>query len=172
MRAALVALLGDSRVYYDMDAKRGQKDAAVEKVDGSVIKMDLMHLSSTARNFTKLRNTAFQRFVWDSPKDSLSGAWYETFVEKTRPINDSLIDSMPLHSALGKNKKKIDRTEKSVKSFRLDEMARRMLSNSCCGEVVQLNVNDYAFKSLEERDFAWLSVKTMRSIEKAINDEQ
>jgi hypothetical protein len=38
--------------------------------------------------------------------------------------------------------------------------------------VVQLNINDYAFKSLEERDFAWLSVKTMRSIEKAINDEQ
>ena len=70
------------------------------------------------------------------------------------------------------NKKKIDKTEKSVKSFRLDEITRRMLSNSCCSEVVQLNVNDYAFKSLEERDFAWLSVKTMRSIEKAINDEQ
>jgi hypothetical protein len=77
-----------------------------------------------------------------------------------------------MHSALGKNKKKIDKTEKSVKSFRLDEITRRMLSNSCCSEVVQLNVNDYAFKSLEERDFAWLSVKTMRSIEKAINDEQ
>ena len=37
MKAALVALLGDSRVYYDVDAKRGQKDAAVEKADGSVV---------------------------------------------------------------------------------------------------------------------------------------
>ena len=77
-----------------------------------------------------------------------------------------------MHSALGKNKKKIDKTEKSVKSFQLDEIARRMLSNSCCGEVVQLSVNDYAFKSLEERNFAWLSVKTMRTIEKAINNGQ
>ena len=82
MRAALVALLGDSRVYYDMDAKRGQKDAAVEKADGSVVKMDLMHLSSTARNFTKLRNTPFQRFVWDAPKDPLSGACMKPSLKK------------------------------------------------------------------------------------------
>lgn len=165
MKSVLVGLLNDSRVYYDLDAKPGEKDAIVERSDGSALKADIIHLSSTARNFTKLRTTPFQRFMWDSPKKPTSGAWYETFITKTRPVNDSLLESMPSHSVVGKNKKKIDKTKRAVKSFISETIEQSMLTKSCCNGMVKLNANNFTFKTAEERDFAWRATKTLRQLE-------
>lgn len=165
MKTLLVGLLNESRVYYDLTAKAGEKDAIIEKPDGTSMRADIIHLSSTARNFRKLRSTPFQRFLWDSPRNATSGAWYETFVEKTRPVKDSLLGKMPAKSAVGKKKKKIDKTNRAVKSFLDANIEKNMLTKSCCDEMVKLNVNIYAFKTAEERDFAWKAMNLLREIE-------
>lgn len=165
MRAVLVAISAGNRVYYDIDSKPGERDAIVEKPDGTTFTVDLLSLSNSSRSFTKLRSSPFQRFLWDAPKDPSSGAWYETFIEKTRPIKDSLIESMPVHSALGKNKKKIDKTKRSAKSFIAETIDREMLTKSCCDEMIKLDVNAYSFKTAEDRAFAWEAMKIMRQLE-------
>jgi hypothetical protein len=165
MKAVLVGLLNDSRVYYDMEAGAGEKDAIIEKPNGSSIRMNLIHLSSTARNFRKLRSTPFQRFLWDSPQNSTSGAWYETFIQKTRPVKESLLESMPSHSVIGKNKKKVDKTKRAAKSFISSNIEQHMLTKSCCDGMIKLNVNNYSFKTEEERAFAWEAMNILRSIE-------
>lgn len=165
MRAVLVAISAGNRVYYDLDSRPGEKDAIVEKADGTTIPVDLLSLANSSRSFTKLRSSPLQRFLWDAPKDESSGAWYETFVEKTRPVKDSLIESMPVHSALGKNKKKIEKSKTSVKSFISRTIDKEMLTKSCCGEMIKLDVNTYNFKTIEDRAFAWEAMKIMRQLE-------
>jgi hypothetical protein len=165
MKSILVGLLNDSRVYYNAEAKPGEKDAIIEKPDGTTIKGYIMSISTTARDFRKLRSTPFQRFLWDAPKDPTSGAWYETFIEKTRPIKDSMLDKMPAKKSVGKNKKKIDKTERAVKSFIDRDIEQKMLTSSCCDEMIKLDVNIYKFKTLEERDFAWKAMLLLRELE-------
>lgn len=165
MKSIIVGLLNDSRVYYDLEAKPGERDAIIERPDGSSIRADIIQISSTARGFRKLRTTKFQRFLWDAPQNPTSGAWYETFIAKTRPVNDSLLESMPTNSSIGKSKKKIDKTERSVKSFIDNNIEQHMLTKSCCDEMIKLKTNVYTFKTAEERDFAWKAINLLREIE-------
>lgn len=165
MKSVIVGLLNESRVYYDLEAGPGEKDAVIERPDGTSIRANIIQISSTTRGFRKLRSTPFQRFLWDAPKDATSGAWYETFITKTRPIKDSMLESMPTNSSLGKNKKKLDKTKKAVKSFISDNIEQQMLTKSCCDGMVKLDVNVYKFKTAEERDFAWKAMNLLREIE-------
>lgn len=165
MKSVIVGLINDSRVYYDLEAQPGEKDAIIERPDGTSVRADIIQISSTARGFRKLRTTPFQRFLWDAPKNPTSGAWYETFITKTRPVKDSMLESMPVNSSLGKNKKKIDKTTRSVKSFIDSTIEEHMLTKSCCDEMIKLNTNVYKFKTVEERDFAWKAMNLLREIE-------
>lgn len=165
MKSVIVGLLNDSRVYYDLEAKPGQKDAIIERPNGTSMRADIIQISSTARGFRKLRTTKFQRFLWDAPKNATSGAWYETFITKTRPVNDSLLESMPSNSSVGKNKKKIDKKNRAVKSFIDATIEEHMLANSCCDGMIKLNTNVYTFKTAEERDFAWEAMNLLRNLE-------
>lgn len=169
MRAIIVGLLNDSRVYYDIDAKPGEKDAIIERPDGTSLKSNIIQISSTARNFRKLRSTPFQRFLWDSPKNPTSGAWYETFITKTRSINDELISDSPERSSFGKNKKKLDKTKRAAKSFIDADIEKHMLTKSCCDEMIKLNTHSFAFKTQEDRDFAWKAMLILRNIEENNN---
>lgn len=165
MKSVIVGLLNDSRVYYDIEAKPGDKDAIIERPDGSSMRADIIHLSSTARGFRKLRTTPLQRFLWDAPKNPTSGAWYETFITKTRPISDSMLGKIPANSSVGKNKKKIDKTQRAAKSFISDNIEQHMLTKSCCDGMVKLDTSIYKFKTAEERDFAWKAMSLLREIE-------
>lgn len=165
MKSIIVGLLNDSRVYYDLEAKPGDRDAIIERPDGTSLKADIIHLSSTARNFRKLRSTPFQRFLWDSPQNPTSGAWYETFITKTRPVKDSMLGLMPKTSSIGKNKKKIDKTKRAAKSFISENIEQQMLAKSCCNGMIKLNTNSYSFKTAEDRDFAWKAMNILREIE-------
>lgn len=165
MRSIIVGLINENKVYYDLDAKPGERDAIIERPDGTSIKANIVQLSSTARNFTKLRSTPFQRFLWDAPRNATSGAWYETFITKTRPVNDSLLSGMPEHSVLGKNKKKIDKANRAAKSFIDADIEKHMLTKSCCDGMIKLNTNSFSFKTAEDRDFAWKAISLLRTTE-------
>jgi hypothetical protein len=72
---------------------------------------------------------------------------------------------MPSHAVLGKNKKKIDKTKRATKSFISENIEQHMLTKSCCDGVIKLDVNNYMFKTEEDRDFAWKAMNILRSIE-------
>ena len=165
MRAVLVGLIGKDKVFYDLDAGRGQKDGILEKENGSTVKFNFLDFAANARNLKKIRSTTFHRFLWDAPRDVLNGAWYESFVAKTRPVKDEMLEKIETHSSLGESRKKIKQKSESIDNFVRTNMYGDGVTKSCCDGVVQLNKSNYKFLSAETRNIAWEAMKITSTIE-------
>lgn len=167
MRAVLVGLIGPDKLFYDLDAKRGERDGIIEKDNGKTIKVDFMSFSATARGLKKLRSSTFHRFLWDSPSDVLGGAWYDSFIAKTRPIKDEMVEKIETHSSLGEARRSIKQKSESIENFITKTLHNSANSKSCCGEMVQLKRVKYNFLSPETRKIAWKAMNIMREIEES-----
>lgn len=169
MRAVLVGIIGRDKLFYDLDAKLGQKDAIVERENGSTVKTDLLSFAASARGLSKIRSTRFHRFLWDTPRNTSSGAWYETFVTKERAIKDEMLDKIETHSAVGENRKKIRNKSDRANAFISRQIDGNMLASSCCNEMIKSNVNKYIFNTSADRKIAWEAMKMLRFMEEKGN---
>jgi hypothetical protein len=169
MKAVLVATIGEDKLYYILDAEPSKKDGAVERADGEVVMVDMIPFISTARGLKKIRTSKFHRKLWDSPRNTGSGSWYETFVEKSKEVDDKMLEGVPTYSALGKDRKKSEKIKQKSLDFLDSGITSQILNKSAASPMVKFDKQNYAFKTLEQRREAWLAMCLLRQIEENNN---
>lgn len=112
MKAVLIGNAGADKLYFILDADKLEKNGAVVRSDDSVIRVDVVSFASKSRNLIKIRTSKFHRFLWDSPKNPVSGLWYETFIARSKEIDKKYTDGLKISSQIGKPAKKQESVEK------------------------------------------------------------
>lgn len=165
MKAVLVGTVGTDKLYYILDAEPGAEDGALEREDGTVVKVDIISFTSATRSLKKIRTSAFHRKLWDAPRSMSSGSWYETFIAKSKEIDDKMLEGVPTYSALGKDRKKLEKIKKKSLDFSTDGLSNQILSKSANGPVVKFDKPNYVYATQQERKEAWLAMCLLREIE-------
>jgi hypothetical protein len=109
MKAILVGTFDGNKVYYDIEAKSGEKDGSIVRGDGSTVKIHFFSWASKAQDLKKIRNTKFHRSLWDAPKDPTKGKWFETFIKKEKEFDETILEGVPTLSTIGETKMKIEK---------------------------------------------------------------
>jgi len=163
MQAVLIGSTDSNKLYFIADALNDEPNLAIEKPNGSVIYTNFLDFCINAPNITKIRNTRFHRFLWDKPQNIAKGAWYDTFVERTRPIKDSLLEDVVINKTLGTNRRKLQQKNDAVNRF----VTKRIL-NGCCDEMIQLDDNSFYYKNINERKDAWTAIVLLNKLEEGL----
>lgn len=172
MKAVLVGVIEEDKLYYIVDAGPDDQDGALVREDGSVVRVDFFSFCTRAYGLKKIRSTRFHRYLWDSPKSTTSGHWYETFISKNKEISKNILNGVNVLSAIGKNKTKIDKKNDSavefVKSLYETQNAiatKSADSEACCEKMVKSNSKNNWFSTSEQRKNAWVARILMRDLE-------
>lgn len=102
MQAVLVATAGDRKLYYILDAKNGEDDGALVTSDGRVMNLNFFSFVNKTRGLKKLTASAFHKFLWEAPSGASQKDWVDTFVSKTKPVDNELIGGLTIHSSIDK----------------------------------------------------------------------
>lgn len=170
MKAVLVGTVGEDRLYYILDSAAGENDGAIERPDSSVVMFDFMSFVSSGRNIKKIRTSRFHRKLWDAPKDISSGSWYQTFIEKTKEVNDKLLEGSPVYSSLGKSRKKTNKLNEKSEKFQSGGLPNQILNKSLNESVLKLSTPEYMFKSAKQRRDMWEAMCLLKEIEENENN--
>lgn len=164
MKAVLVGSVDKNKLYYIMDAQAGDEDGAIVRADGSTVLVNLLSFAAKSRIIKKHRTTRFHRFLWDMPADITSGAWFETFIAKTRPLSKEILNGLNIVSSIGENKQKLKKKNDAALDF-LATKSPIQLPMGCCDEMVKSDRDVYSFKSLSARSEAWAAMQLLRHLE-------
>jgi len=182
MLAILVGRVEDDKLYYILDASESEKDAVLVRPDDSIVKVDLFDFCNSCGGLLKIRTSKFHKFLWDGFSSKKSEVWRETFIEKSREVNEKLLDGLEIYSALGKNKKKIDTATKKAKQFKKtidtqkpSKIKTKSLNQGppqpCCNdEMVKFDISNLVFESEQARKEAWTAMVLLRQLEENNND--
>lgn len=168
MKAVFVGTARTGKLYYILDAAKSEDDGAVVTDDGRVISVDFFSFVNKSRNLKKLRTTSFHRKLWDEPQESHAESWYQTFIEKSRPVNESLLKDVEVVGSLGKKARKIQQKNAIATSFRkqLNDKSNDLSTKSCCDdENAEYNNKSLYFSSKISRREAWLALYVLREVE-------
>lgn len=94
MNGILVAETPTSKVYYILDAKKGERDGLVVMGPNKKISVNLFSWMNKATNAKKIKETKFQKMLWSdeiSKKDRQN--WIDTFVKKSKEIDKRILDA-------------------------------------------------------------------------------
>jgi hypothetical protein len=127
MKAILVGTFDGNKVYYDIEAKAGQKDGAIVRGDGSTVKIHFFSWASKAQDLKKIRNTKFHRSLWDAPKDPTKGKWFDTFIKKEEEIDESILEGITPLSIVGETKAKIEKKNSRAVYFMNNKSLIKMI---------------------------------------------
>ena len=144
MKAVLVGTFDGNKVYYDIDAKAGEKDGAIVRPDGSSVKIYFFSWSSKAQGLIKIRNTKFHRSLWDAPKNPTKGKWYETFIKKEAEVDEELLEGVPTLSTVGETKVKLEKKNARAIDF---------INNKSLIKMVDYKVANRANRHEENNEF-------------------
>jgi hypothetical protein len=127
MKAILVGTFDGNKVYYDIEAKAGQKDGAIVRDDGSTVKIHFFSWASKTQDLKKIRNTKFHRSLWDAPKDPTKGKWFNTFIKKEEEIDESILEGITPLSTVGETKAKIEKKNSRAVYFMNNKSLIKMI---------------------------------------------
>lgn len=144
MKAVLVGTYDGNKVYYDVDAKAGEKDGAIVRPDGSSVKIHFFSWASKAQGLNKIRNTKFHRSLWDAPKNPTKGKWYETFIKKDVEIEKEVLEGITTLSTIGETKAKLEKKNDRAVGF---------MNNKSLIKMVDYKVDNSANKREDGNEF-------------------
>jgi hypothetical protein len=144
MKAVLVGTYDGNKVYYDVDAKAGEKDGAIVRPDGSSVKIYFFSWASKAQGLNKIRNTKFHRSLWDAPKNPTKGKWYETFIKKDVEIEKEVLEGVTTLSTVGETKVKLEKKNARAIDF---------INNKSLIKMVDYKVDNSANKHEDGNEF-------------------
>lgn len=127
MKALLVGTHEGNKVYYDFDAPAGSRDGIIVREDGSTVKIYLISWSAKVKGLNQIRNTPFHRFLWDAPKSTVKGKWFDMFVTKKIPIDNETLDKLVIETTVGENKKKIEKKNSRAIKFLNNKNSSQMV---------------------------------------------
>ena len=143
MKAVLVGTYDGNKVYYDVDAKAGEKDGAIVRPDGSSVRIHFFSWASKAQGLNKIRNTKFHRSLWDAPKNPTKGKWYETFIKKDAEIAKEVLEGIATLSMVGETKVKLEKKNARAIDF---------INNKSLIKMVDYKVDNSANKHEENNE--------------------
>lgn len=144
MKAVLVGTYDGNKVYYDVDAKAGEKDGAIVRPDGSSVKIHFFSWASKAQGLNKIRNTKFHRSLWDAPKNPTKGKWFETFIKKDVEIEKEVLEGIATLSTIGETKAKLEKKNDRAVGF---------MNNKSLIKMVDYKVDNSANKREDGNEF-------------------
>ena len=100
MKATLVGMIGDRKLYYIIDAGQGDDDCAIVTPDKDVFYGKFFSVTTKTTGLKRFKKTPLQRFLWAGPSGSDKKAWFDTFVSKQRDLDKRFIDTSIIHSSL------------------------------------------------------------------------
>ena len=146
MKAILVGTFDGNKVYYDIEAKAGQKDGAIVRGDGSTVKIHFFSWASKAQDLKKIRNTKFHRSLWDSPKDPTKGKWFDTFIKKEKEVDESILEGIKPLSTVGETKAKIDKKNSRAVYFMNNKSLIKMIDYKVDNPIgKEQEIHEYGF---------------------------
>jgi hypothetical protein len=165
MKAVLVGSVHGDKLFYVVDAAPDDDDGVLEKQNGDTVNVDFFAFTSKVSGLTKIRTSKLHRMIWDSPRSVTSGKWYETFITKTIDIDKAMLEGIKIHTSLGRNARNIKSKAASIDLFIIKQLRDLQLSNSCCSEMVQSDMGNLSFKTLNDKNKAWTAMRILRTIE-------
>lgn len=102
MQAVLVGMAGDRKLYYIIDAKKGEEDGALVTSDGRVMNLDFFSFVNKTRGLKKIASSEFHRFLWGAPSEASKKKWVDTFIMKTLPLDAELTNGLSIQSSIDK----------------------------------------------------------------------
>lgn len=169
MKAALVGTTGAGRLYYIVDAKADEKDGAIEKADGTVIKVDFQSYVVRTRGIKRNTTTAFHKILWNGNIGKGEATWKQIFVDKSQEIPEEVLEGVLIRTSLGKAHKVI--SQKNDDASRYLKSLLDITDKSCCGDKVLKSITHKSLylESEGERQIMWTAMTILREIEE--NDE-
>lgn len=111
MNKVLVAYVGDSKLYYIIGTKPGQKDGLLVDANGKSREVNIFSYLAKTSGITKIAASPFHKFFWDgdSSPDKRT-TWKEIFVLKIEDIPKEMLDGVvPSDGKSQKKKIVVDR---------------------------------------------------------------
>lgn len=165
MKAVLAGSVHGDKLFYVIDAGPDGDDGVLEKQNGDTVNVDFFAFTSKVSGLIKMRTSKLHRMIWDSPRSVTSGKWYETFITKTIDIDKTVLEGVKIHTSLGRNARNIKAKSASIEFFLTKQMLDFQLSNSCCSEMVQSDIGNLSFKTLNDKNKAWAAMNILKQIE-------
>lgn len=116
MNRVLVAYVGDSKLYYVIGTKQGQKDGLLLEKGGKSREVNIFSYLAKTSGITKISASPFHKFFWDgdsSPEKRTM--WKEVFMLKIEDIPKEMLDGVVISD--GKPQKKKMTVEKKAADF-------------------------------------------------------
>jgi len=161
MRAILIARVEDDKLYYDIDALDDEKDAILVRPDNSMIELDLFDFVNSCGGLVKITTTKFHKFLWNG---ATKKNWKDTFLNKTKPVNEVLLEGLDIYQALGKNKKKLDAVNQKVSTFKKTVNKKPKSDQKIKTKSAQPWEN-LTFPDAQSRKQAWTAMILLRQLE-------
>lgn len=103
MKATLVGMIGDRKLYYIIDAGQGDNDCAVVTPSREVFYGKFFSVTTKTTGLKRFKKTPLQKFLWAGPSGSDKKIWFETFVSKQRELDKRFIDTSIIQTSLDTN---------------------------------------------------------------------
>lgn len=116
MNKVLIAYVGDSKLYYVVGTKAGEKDGLLVPKDGKPKEVNVFSYLAKTSGITKIASSPFHKFFWDgdsSPEKRTM--WKEIFILKIEDIPKEMLDGVV--SSDGKSQKKKAVIDKKAADF-------------------------------------------------------
>jgi hypothetical protein len=106
MKSILVGKIEDSRLYYVADAIDESNDGVIVDSIGDVRLVNFWNLVDESK-VHKIQNTEFHNYLWNGHKTAKYGHWYSTFVIKSVPVAEELLDGVVINYDVLRRKSKL-----------------------------------------------------------------
>lgn len=100
-RGILVATKDDDKIYYFLDPVGQQKqDGAIVSPDGSVEFIDFSSYMLSEPFLSEYRYSDFHKFLWGRHSGEDLERWQRTFIYKTQPINEAMLEGVKIETSI------------------------------------------------------------------------
>lgn len=114
MKSILVGKLNESKLYYVIDSIDEKSDGVLIGPIGDATFVDFWKIVDTNR-VHKIRHTTFHDYLWTGHKAANNGLWYSTFVIKSVPIAEELLDGAVInYDVLRRKSKMLDYENRAI----------------------------------------------------------
>ena len=130
VRAVLIGLVNEGRLFYLLDNTPDGKDAAFMSSPNDVQYVRLSSFVAQTPNITELHTTEFHHFLWSPQTDHDKKRWKRIFINKTQPVTKDMLVGVDIIPDLAPKKKREARKKKDALSNRALQFKMLMVTNN------------------------------------------
>lgn len=106
MKAVFVGKVGESKLYYVLDAETPLSDGVLVDEQENPKIVSFWDTVRFAVDLKKNTQSSFHQYLWSSPSNEESEKWYRIFIKKSQKIEDRMLNGVQVRSDIMKAKPK------------------------------------------------------------------